>query len=223
MNLPPTPPGLLVPRLRSTHPAANPGEFFDVVEKALLLQLASEQTDRKLFFTHSFPKDRLAKPDQEFFGIVFRVLSSVMTPTDNSGSRVPRAPSVRQVVLDPHKTGYADVDFAWKETLTVEFKIYSKASDTRGELVHWFHRFFMRYAYLMKYFEGYGIDKIQFVGRGEDGYETQEMQEVYFGLLTYQCQLEYLETYSKRIIDSLTINASAGNDVLTINIPDNQT
>lgn len=223
MKLPPTPPGLLVPAKRSAHPAANAGQYFDVVSKALDLHQASEQTNRQLFFTHNYPKDRLAKADQEFSGIVFRVLSSTMTPTDNSGTRIPRAPSRRETVLDPHKKGYVNITTGWKETLTSEFKIYTKASDTRGELVDWFHRFFMRYAYALEYFGTYGIDKIQFVGRGEDGYETQENQEVYFGTLTYQCQLEYLDIFSARVLDSLTLNASAGKDVLTINFPNNQT
>lgn len=207
--------------LRSSHPAVDVDGFFDVVSQALQLHIQSEQTPGGTapFFVRAFPKERLSKVDQPFDGFTFRVLSSIMAPTDNAGTRTPRKPMSLDIQPDPKASGYNVVNQMWFELATVEFTAWSKSITTASSLVTWFHKFMMRYANVLKYFEAYGADKLQFVGRGEDDFETHEQQEVYLGTLTYQIRIQFIDNFSQRRLDSLTVNSQIDTDVISTLLP----
>lgn len=218
-----TPPELLIPRLRSSLRAVDVDGFFVVAGEALDLERKTAEIPAGAdpFYVHNFPKERLAESDKPFDGITWRVLSSAMAPTDNAGSRIPRKPfTPLSAGPDPNAKGYNLLTQMWWELATVEFTIWSKSSDTRSVLLTWFHRLLMRYANVLKFFEGRGVDKFQFVGRGEDGFETHEQQEVSFGTLTYQFRVQFLDTFSQRQLEQLTVYAQIDRkDQLTFSIP----
>lgn len=205
-----------IPRLRSSRPAIDPEGFFDAVGLALNLYLQSTQVPDGAvpFYTHSFPKERLTSVDSPFDGITFKVISSVPAERLNDGT-VSRKP-VTFDNPDPTQSGYNTKTDAWLELATVEFTIWSKSNPTRGKLINWFHKFILLYANAYKFFEARGADMLQFVGRGEDSFETHEEQEIYFGTLTYQVRIQLLNTYSERQLESLTVNAQFGQDQQTI-------
>jgi hypothetical protein len=207
-----------IPRLRSSLPSVSPDEFFDIVKEGLNLYVASVQIpdNANPLYVHSFPKARLTKVDQAFDVITFRVLSSVPAQVGNDGT-VSRRPYTFQAP-DPNQTGYVIKTDQYDELLTVEFTIWSKSNPTRSRLVTWFHRFMLQYANRYKFFEGRGADKFQFVGRGEDGFETHEEQEIYFGTLTYQVKVHFLDTYSERLIDQMTVVGQLGQDQQPITV-----
>lgn len=143
-----------------------------------------------------------------------------MAPTDNAGSRIPRKPTAIQDGKDPKLGGYNQVTQMWWELATGEFTIWSKSPSTRSALLTWFHKFLMRYANVLKFFEGRGVEMFQYVGRGEDGYETKEEQEVHYGTLTYQFRVQFLDTFTKRQLESLSVIAQIDqNDQLTFSLP----
>lgn len=205
-----------LPSLRSSRPAVDPEGFFDIVGQALQLHLKSEEVpDGALpFYLHSVPKERISQVDQPFDGITFKVISSVPAPVKNDGS-VSRKP-ITFNAPDPNQDGYTTKTDTWMEILTVEFTVWSRSNPTRGKLVNWFHKFILRYANAYKFFEARGADKLQFVGRGEDSFESHEEQEIYFGTLTYQVRIQFLNNYSQRQIDELTVNVQFGQDQQTI-------
>lgn len=167
------------------------------------------------FYSHSFPKERLTQVDKPFDGITFSVLSSAPAPVQNDGT-VSRKPFTF-VEPDPARAGYVSTTTSWLEIVTIEFTIWSKSNPTRSKLLNWFHRFMMRYgASEYKYFEAHGADKFQFVARGEDGFETREEQEVYYGTLTYQVRVQLLDNYSERQLNQLTVDVQLGQDQQTI-------
>lgn len=205
-----------IPRLRSHLPAADSDTFFDAVGEAMTQHLEAEKAPdgTSPFYVHSFPQERLTKTDEPFDGVTFRVVSSVPAPVRNDGT-VSRKPFYI-VEPDHTKAGYNKVTADWFEIVTVEFTLWSRSNPTRGHLVNWFHRFILRYANAYKFFEARGVDKFQFVGRGEDGFETKEQQEIYFGTLTYQIRIQFLDTYSERQLTNLSVSAQLGNDQPTI-------
>lgn len=208
--------GRPIPRLRSTQPAADPESFFNAVKQALDLFLTSNQTPSGSipFYLHQFPQERVTLVDQPFDGITFKVISSVPAEvrTDGTISRKP----YQFEEDDPTQTGYVIKTDSWFELLTVEFTIWSKSNPTRGSLVNWFHRFILRHANRYRFFEARGVDKFQFVGRGEDGFETHEEQEIYYGTLTYQARVQFIDTFSERKIDQLSVSLQLGQDQQTI-------
>jgi hypothetical protein len=217
-----TPPELLIPRLRSSLRAVGVDGFFKMAEEALALELETSEVPDGAhpFYMHSFPKERLGKTGQPFDGITWRVVSSAMAPTDNAGSRIPRKPILSVETKDPRLGGYNQITQMWWELATAEFTIWSKSSSTRSSLLTWFHKVLMRYANVLKFFDGRGVEMFQFVGRGEDGFETREEQEVHFGTLTYQFRVQYLDTFTRRQLESLSVIANIDDaDQLTFSLP----
>lgn len=207
-----------IPRLRSAQPAVSPDEFFGIVKEGLDLYSASIQApdNSAPIYIHSFPKKRITKVDQPFDVITFKVLSCVPAPVSNDGT-VSRKPTTFET-KDPNQTGYVIKTDSYNELLTAEFTIWSKSNPTRSHLVTWFHRYMLQYANKYKFFEGRGADKFQFVGRGEDGFETHEEQEIYFGTLTYQVRIQWIDNYSERVIDQMTVVGQLGQDQQPITV-----
>jgi hypothetical protein len=200
---------LTLPRLRSSLRAVDIDGFFTVVGQALALEMKlSEVPDgAHPVFVHTFPKERIAEEGKPFDVITWKVISAAMAPTDNAGSRIPRKPFKIPGGPDPRATSYNLLTQMWWELGTAEFTIWSKSSDTRSTLLTWFHKLLMRYANVLKFFEGRGVDMFQYVGRGEDSFETHEEQEVHFGTLTYQFRVQYLDTFSERQLEQLSVQA----------------
>jgi hypothetical protein len=205
-----------IPRLRSSRPAIDSDGFFDAVGQAIQLHIntTAPPDGASPFYVHEFPKERLSKTDAAFDGVTFRVLSSVPAASRNDGT-IPRKP-YEFSEPDLNQANYVKKTTTWFELLSVEFTLWSKSSPTRGKLVNWFHKFMMRYANAYKFFEARGADQFQFVGRGEDGFETREEQEIYYGTLTYQVRVQFLDTYSERQLTQLTVDSQLGNDQQTI-------
>jgi hypothetical protein len=220
-SVPRSPPGAKLSgeqfRLRSSLPSVDAEGFFEAVSEALQLYIVAETPPDGVvpIYIHEFPKERLTKPDQAFDVVTFRVVSSVPASVLNDGT-VSRKPVVSFWTLDPENTGYALRADVYMELLTVEFQVWSKSNPTRSKLVNWFHRFLLRQANRTRYFEARGADKFQFVGRGEDGFETREEQEIYYGTLTYQVRTQFVDTYSERLLDQITVASQFGPDQQTI-------
>ncbi len=220
----PTPKELLIPRLRSSLTAVDVDGFFAIVGEILDMQLqvqGGEAPDGAVpFYVHSFPKERLAKEGQPFDGITWKVLNSTMAPMDNAGSRIPRKPVSIQGGKDSKMGGYNLLTQMWQELATVEFTIWSKSSDTRSRLLVWFHKVLMRYVNVLQFLDGRGITMFQFIGRGEDQFESREQQEVHYGTLTYQFRVQYLDTFSQKQLETITAYARIDHaDELTFELP----
>ena len=58
------------------------------------------------------------------------------------------------------------------------------------------------------------------MGRGEDGFDTRENQEIHYGTLTYQFRVQFLDSFSQRQLETLTVSAQIDQeDQLTFSIP----
>ena len=207
------------PPLRSSQPAVDIPGFFDAVEKALLVHLKSEgppdQTTPKL--VHEFPKERIAKADDKFDVITFKVASSVMAPTMNDGS-APRTPKVREVKKHGALDGFNIEVQGWWELVQAEFSIWSKSSRNADLIADWFHKFMMKYAFIYKYFLGRGVQQFRFVKRADDDVDQSYGQELYRRRLTYEVRLETLIALEQKQLTDLdiTYGVSGKSDTITI-------
>jgi hypothetical protein len=208
------------PPLRSSEPAADIQGFFRAVGEALDLHVKTAGAPDGItpVYVHSFPKERLSQPSvpgqpgKPFDVITHHVLDGGMSATSNDGSRVPRAPVLREKKPHPDKTGYALCTTGWWEDATVVFTIWSNSNENADELTVWFHRFMMRYAYFYGFFQARGIQQFRFVKRLEDDTEDREGQELYRRYLAYSLRLEYLDTFEERQLTDVTLNVTAGRD-----------
>lgn len=187
------------PPERSPLPAVDIPGFFDAVEQALQLHIKTEGGPEGLnpVFVHEFPKERLAKPDQTFDVITFKVASSEMAPTLNDGSK-PRAPVQRQVKRDSRLGGYNEVYVAWTELVNAEFSIWSKSSLSADIITAWFHDFMMRYAFVYHFFQARGIQLFRFVKRWDDDVDQSFGQELYRRRIQYEFKLETVLKFEQK-------------------------
>jgi hypothetical protein len=200
----------LNPPLRSTRSASTIPGFFDSVNAGLQLFMKTEgglpPAGTTPTFVHAFPKERLAKPDDPFDVITFRVLESTMAPTDNTGSRVPRAPSLRQIKPHSQLDNYNLRVLGWWELVKVEFSLWSKSSARADSLTNWFHLYMMKYAFGYQYFRARGVDYFRFVGRADDDVDFSTDQEVYRRRLIYEIRLETLDAFEEKTLESVDVN-----------------
>jgi hypothetical protein len=216
-------PASIVPPLRSSKAAVDINGFFEIVGQALAEYIKTEGAPAGTapFYTETFPKQRLTKPDTPFDAILWTVEAGGMAPTSNDGTVVPREPSLRQVYKKQDEAGYNQVVNAWWETYTVQFEIWSKSNPYANQLAVWFHRFLIRYAYVYKFFGAFGIQQFRYVARKSDAVETRENQELYVRRLQYSFRLELLDSFKERQLTDLTLNIGVNRDreVQTIEIP----
>lgn len=213
----------LVPRMRSTLPAVDIPGFFDAVEKALSLHIRTEgppdQTSPIL--VHEFPKERLAKPDDKFDVITYKITSAVMAPTMNDGS-APRSPRLREVRAHGKLDGFNIQVEGWWELVQAEFRIWSKSSRNADLIADWFHTFIRKYAFIYKYFLARGVQNFRFVKRADDDVDQLFGQELYTRRLTYEFRLETLFAVEQKQLTDLDIIYGINGPTDTINIKPTQ-
>ena len=197
---------LLTPPLRSSLPAVDIPQYFDAVEKALKIHIKSTPPPDGVVpeFLHEFPRERITKPDVPFDVITFRVVKSSMAPTMNDGS-TPRAPKQRQVMPHPELAGYNLITYGWWELVTVEFSIWSRSNLRADLLTNWFHRFMMKYATQLDFFDARGVQHFRFVERGDDDFDSEQRQELYRRRLQYEIRLEYLDALMEKTLESVDL------------------
>lgn len=209
----------ILPPLRSSRPAADIPSFFEAIEQALALYIKSEGTpdNTKPVLVHEFPKERLAKPDDVFDVITFKVALSEMAPTMNDGSK-PRSPSLRESKLHPKLAGFNLDVFGWRELVQAEFIIWSKSSRNADAISDWFHKFMMKYAFIYKFFLARGVQNFRFVHRKDDDVDQVFGQEVYRRHLTYEFRLETLVGAEVKQLTDLDVKYGIYNQVDSIEL-----
>jgi len=198
----------IVPPLRSSQPAVDIPGFFDAVAQAFAMHLKTQgPADDNLSpaFVHEFPKERLAKTDDKFDVITFKVLSSVMAPTTNDG-RAPRGPRERETKPHSSMTGFNVQVDGWWELVQAEFSIWSKSNRNADVITDWFHKFMMRYAHAYKFFMARGVQNFRFVKRADDDVDHSWDQELYRRRLVYEFRLETLIAYEQKTLTDVDIN-----------------
>lgn len=211
------------PPLRSTQPAVDIPGFFDAVEQAMALHLKTEGTPdgTKPTLVHEFPKQRLAKTDDAFDLVTFKVVNATMAPTMNDGSK-PRTPKERE--LKPHSrlAGFNLQIYGWSELVQAEFSIWSKSSRNADTITAWFHRFMMLYAFPYKFFLARGVQNFRFVKRADDDVDQSFGQELYRRRLVYEFKLETLLAAEQKQLTDLDVNYGVNGPTDTINLKPTQ-
>lgn len=199
---------LTPPRLRSTLPASDIPGFFTAVNEAFQEFVKAVQYPGAVppEFCESFPRERILKQDDDFNVITYRVKSSMMAPTDNSGARVPREPQLREKVQEPGVKNYLLTTKAWTEFVEVEFSIWANGNTEADITTNWFHKFLMYYAFTLRYFQANGVQIFKFVERMDDDIDHTQEQEVYRRRLVYSFRLETLTQLESRNLTSLTVS-----------------
>jgi hypothetical protein len=202
------------PKLRSSLPAVDIGGFFSAVNDALKLHVNSQKwpAGTNPTFVHEFPKERLATLTDPFDVITFAVGGAELAASSNDGSRVPRGPVFRDAVTSEKLFGYKNVTMAWKEEVAVMFHVWSRSNRRADDMVNWFHRFMMRYAFYYEFFKARGVDRFQFVKRGRDEVDNPDGKEIYKRSLVYQIRIEYLDVLVERELDTVTLNIGVANE-----------
>lgn len=200
-----------IPPLRSSQPAVDIPGFFDAVEQALALHIKTDGTPdgTKPTLVHEFPKERLAKPDDKFDIITFKVASSEMAPTMKDGSK-PRSPVQRESKPHPTLKGYNIQINAWWELVQAEFSVWSKSSRNADSIAAWFHDFMVKYAFIHKFFTSRGVQVFRFVKRADDDVDHSFGQELYRRRLTYEFRLETLFGIEQKLLTDIDVTYGTG-------------
>jgi hypothetical protein len=199
--------GNITPRLRNKQPAVDLAGFFNLLQTAFALHIKTTGQPNGItpVFVESFAKERLSSPGKEFNIITYRIKSATMAPTDNSGSRIPRAPQQRENKQSQDKLDYNVIVQGWWEQITVIFEIWSNDNSNANSLVIWFHKFIFTWAFILKYFQGNGVSNFEFVERLEDTAPRVDEQEVYLRQLSYTFRLENLISFEERQLTQIQL------------------
>lgn len=211
------------PPLRSSQPAVDIPGFFDIVEKALALYIQTEgpPDNTKPTLVHEYPKERLARPDDTFDVITFKVLESTMAPTMNDGSK-PRSPKARETKNHPKLAGFNVQIIGWWELVQAEFSIWSKSSRNADLVAAWFHGFMVKYAFAYKFFSTRGVNNFRFVRRADDDVVQTFGQELYRRRLTYEFRLETLFAVEQKQLTDVDVTYGVSGPTDSINIKPTQ-
>lgn len=209
--------------LRSSQPAVDIPGFFDAVEQALALYIKTEgpPDNTKPTLVHEFPKERLAKPDDKFDIITFKVLESTMAPTMKDGSK-PRSPVQREVKPHPTLTGFNLQIIGWWELVQAEFSIWSKSSRNADLVTAWFHGFMVKYAFAYKFFLSRGANNFRFVKRADDDVNQSFGQELYRRRLVYEFRLETLFGVEQKKLTDVDVTYGIDKQVDSIEVKSSQ-
>jgi len=193
---------------RSNLPAVHWDSFFDAVNEAFKLNIASAGPagQRAPVFVTDYPKTNQGSFETSFDVIVFHILGSKMAPQGNHGQRVPKGATYREVKPQPNKQGYSLVTMAWWEMMSVQFTIYGLSHKRADELTEWFQ--LMLFAYnnpALNFFRERGINYMHFEGRGADELSREYGQELYKRTLKWDVRLELLQHFSVKNLETLTI------------------
>jgi hypothetical protein len=166
---------------RSPLPSVDWNTFFDAVNDAFELQLASAGPPGQVapVFVSDYPKDNLGNFETKFDVITFHINGSARAGTDPTGKRrFPKGPNEREVRPHPTKSRYSIVTYGWWELMNVRFKIYSLSHDRADEITVWFHRMMMRYTFFLDFFKSRGVHYMVFDKRGADEFIHEFGQEL---------------------------------------------
>jgi hypothetical protein len=210
------------PPLRNIQPAVDLAGFFDLLQTAFALHIKTTGQPEGITpqFVESFPKERLSQPDQAFDIITYRIKSAGMAPTGNDG-RTPRAPTLRENKQSKEKTDYNIEVWHWWEQIVVTFEIWSNDNANANTLAIWFHKFIFTWAFVLKYFQGHGVNNFEFVERLEDTAPRVDEQELYLRQLSYTFRLETLIAFEKRQLTELTLILESPPGIAPITLPSN--
>jgi len=194
---------------RTPLPALDWSTFFDAVNQVFELHLQSfgPPGQKKPVLVAAYPKTNEGNPDTSFDVILFHVVSSEMAPTDNTGRRVPKGLSTREVKPHPSKERYSIATFAWWEMMTVRFTVISLSRDRADEVLNWFHRMMMRYIHILGFFKARGVHDMRYAGRGEDKFDRTYGQELYQRTVSYTARIELLENLEVKDLESIAVQA----------------
>lgn len=196
---------------QSTLAASDWTTFFGAVALAVQTEVTRLKwaADQIPIFTEDFPKVREGQFDTRFDVILWSVHHSMPAQTDNKGVRRPNGIWKQVQKKSPDKYGYLQVDTAWQEEMVAEFTILAKTNSRGNELVRWFHRLMMNYAFALDFFRARGINYFAFLERTADA-KTQDFgQELYTRTLRYKVRLELLDTWETKTLEAVNLTVSS--------------
>jgi maltose-binding protein MalE len=107
------------------------------------------------------------------------------------------------------KLGYIEETWGWKEQMTAQFTVYAKSNQRANELVSWFHRMMMQYAFGYKFFQGRGVCYFAFEERLADRKSQDFGQELYIRELRYAVHLNLQDVFEAKTLEDVTISTTA--------------
>jgi hypothetical protein len=196
----------------STLVAADWSTFFDRVKQAFDLQLASMEwpPEDNPVFVEDFPRIKTGTYDTTFDVILWNVHGSQMAVTASQGLNGPIRPNglqFRGSRPSPAKFGYTEETWGWWEQMTAQFTIYAKSNRRANELVSWFHRMMMQYAFSEKFFQAAGVCHFAFDARLPDEKSQDFGQELYLRKLRYAVRLNLQDVYEAKTLEDVVISA----------------
>jgi hypothetical protein len=199
--------------VRSTLDAADWSTFFVRVKQAFDLHLASMAwpAEQNPVFVEDFPKAKTGGGyDTTFDVILWNVHGSKMATTAQHGPNGPIKPNGLQLRgrrQSPSKAGYLEETWGWWEQMSAQFTVYAKSNQRANELVSWFHRMMMQYAFSYKFFSAAGICHFAFEERLPDE-KTQDFgQELYLRKLRYSVRINLQDVYEAKTLEDVVISA----------------
>jgi hypothetical protein len=214
------------PPAMSTLNAADWGTFFDRVKQAFTVHLASVQwpAEDNPVFVEDFPKAKTGQGyDQTFDVILWNVHSSRMAVTAKQGLNGPITPhglQLRGRRPSPTKFGYLEEVWGWQEQMTAQFTVFAKSNQRANELVSWFHRMLMQYAFSYKFFQPVGVVDFRFEERMPDEKSQDFGQELYLRKLRYAVRLNLQDAYEAKTLEDIHLDAgmTIGGEVASFEI-----
>ena len=210
----------------STMGAADWSTFFDAVKAVFDLHLASMEwpPENNPVFVEDFPKEKTgAGYDTTFDVILWNVHGSRMAVMAQNGLNGPIRPNgiqLRGRRPSPTKLGYVEETWGWKESMTAQFTVYAKSNQRANELVTWFHRMMLQYAFGYKFFQGRGVTYFAFEERMPDRKSQDFGQELYIRELRYAVHLNLQDVFEAKTLEDVTISASMrhGGELATFDV-----
>jgi hypothetical protein len=199
----------VAPFQRTANAAADWSTFFKGVEAMFDFQTAVTQfpSEKLPLFVEDYPRDRNGNYDHSFNVILWSCGGSQMAPSDNAGSRVPNGIELVEKVHSRFQKGYDTVTSRWREVMQADFSILSKSNAEGNFLTDWFHRSMMTYAFIDKFFSGYGVTYFKFEGRGPDLKTIDFGQDLYKRILSYSVRLDLLVVEQLKTLETASLTA----------------
>ena len=215
-----------LPPAMSTLAAADWSTFFETVQQAFTLHLASMEwpPEDNPVFVEDYPKARTGGGyDHTFDVILWSVHGSHMATTAQHGPNGPVRPNgiqFRGTRPSPKKLGYFEEVWGWWESMTVQFTVYAKSNERANELVSWFHRMMMQYAFIYKFFQARGVTYFAFEERLADEKSQDFGQELFLRKLRYAVRINLQDVYEAKTLEDVTLAAgiTPGGEVISFDV-----
>ena len=137
-----------------------------------------------------------------------------------NGPIVPHGLQLRVRRPSPTKLGYLEETWGWSEQMTAQFTVYAKSNQRANELVSWFHRMMMQYAFSFKFFQAVGVCDFRFEERLPDEKSQDFGQELYLRKLRYAVRINLQDVYEAKTLEDIHIGAgmTAGGEVASFDV-----